>query len=156
MSKSRPSQLEDHLGYWLRCLSNYVHHGFAKRLEAHGVSVPQWVVLRCLIDMENTPLNELAAVVGVDTGALSRMVERLSQKGLVVRETDPANRRAVRLRLTDGGRALVPVLAEEADRNDEAFFGVVGDAERRQFLETVKTLLTKNGWQGEVQGKALD
>jgi DNA-binding MarR family transcriptional regulator len=118
--------------------------------------VPQWVVLRCLIDMENASLNELAVVVGVDTGALSRMVERLSQKGLVVRETDPANRRAVRLRLTDGGRALVPVLAEEADRNDEAFFGVVGDTERRQFLETVKTLLIKNGWQGEVQGKALD
>jgi DNA-binding MarR family transcriptional regulator len=155
MSK-RPSQLEDHLGYWLRCLSNYVHQGFARRLERHEVTVPQWVVLRCLYDAENASLNELAASVGVDNGALSRMVERLSQKGLVVRETDVTNRRAVQLRLTDAGKKLVPILALEADLNDETFFGVIGETERRQLLATVQTLLTKNGWQDEVQGKALD
>jgi DNA-binding MarR family transcriptional regulator len=148
MKSKHPSQLEDHLGYWLRCLSNLVSHGFAKRLEKHDVSVPQWVVLRCLYDTQNTSLNELASTIGVDNGALSRMVERLLQKRLVVRETDPANRRTVRLRLTDAGNALVPVLANEADENDAAFFAAVGDAERRRLLKTVRTLLTKNGWQG--------
>ncbi|WP_165235796.1 MarR family winged helix-turn-helix transcriptional regulator [Aquisphaera insulae] len=152
MTTKRPSKLEDHLGYWLRCLSNLVSEAFARRLEGHGVSVPQWVVLRCLFDRENASLNELAATIGIDNGALSRMVERLVQKGLVSRETDPANRRMVRLRLTDASKALVPVLAKEADRNDEAFFGVIGEPERRQLLETVRTLLTRNGW----QGKALD
>jgi DNA-binding MarR family transcriptional regulator len=148
MKTKRPSQLEDHLGYWLRCLSNLVSHGFAKRLEKHDVSVPQWVVLRCLYDTENTSLNELASTIGVDNGALSRMVERLLQKGLVVRETDPANRRTIRLRLTDAGKALVPVLANEADQNDKAFFASAGDAERQRLLKTVRTLLAKNGWQG--------
>jgi DNA-binding MarR family transcriptional regulator len=152
MKSKRPSQLEDHLGYWLRCLSNLVSQGFARRLEKHDVSVPQWVVLRCLYDMENASLNELATTVGVDNGALSRMMERLFQKGLIFRETDPANRRTVRLRLTSAGNKLVPVLAREADENDEAFFGVVGEEERQQLLRTVRTLLTKNGW----QGKALD
>jgi DNA-binding MarR family transcriptional regulator len=146
------SHLDDHLGYWLRCLSNLVSQAFAKRLEKHDVSVPQWVVLRCLYDMQNTSLSELASTIGVDNGALSRMVERLVQKGLIVRDTDPANRRTVRLRLTDAGNTLVPVLANEADENDEAFFAVVGDAERQRLLETARTLLTKNGW----QGKALD
>ena len=61
------------------------------------------------------------------------MVERLLQKGLVVREIDPANRRTVRLRLTDGGKKLVPVLAIEADENDEAFFAVIGNAERQPY-----------------------
>lgn len=152
MKNKRPSQLEDHLGYWLRCLSNLVSQSFANRLEKHGVSVPQWVVLRCLYDAENTSLNELAASVGVDNGALSRMVERLLQKELVVREADPDNRRTVRLRLSDAGQRLVPVLAREADENDATFFGVIGDEERRQILETVRTLLTKNGF----KGKALD
>jgi DNA-binding MarR family transcriptional regulator len=152
MKTKRPSRLEDHLGYWLRCLSNLVSRSFADRLERHGVSVPQWVVLRCLYDTENASLNELAATVGVDNGALSRMVERLAQKGLVAREPDPGDRRSVRLRLTDAGKAIVPVLAAEADRNDEAFFGAVGEEERRQLLTTVRTLLTENGF----QGKALD
>ena len=106
------------------------------------------MVLRCLSDAENTSLNELASAIGVDNGALSRMVERLLQKGLVVRETDPANRRTVRLRLTDAGKKLVPVLANEADENDEAFFAALGDTERQRLLKTVRTLLAKNGWQG--------
>jgi DNA-binding MarR family transcriptional regulator len=152
MKTKRPGRLEDHLGYWLRCLSNLVSDAFADRLEGHGVGVAQWVVLRCLFDAEGASLNELAGAVGVDNGALSRMVERLSRKGLVLREADPADRRAVRLRLTDEGRRLVPVLAREADLNDEAFFGVIGEPERRRLLETVRTLLTKHGF----QGRALD
>jgi DNA-binding MarR family transcriptional regulator len=151
MKSKRPSRLEDQLGYWLRALSNLVSEGFAERLQKHDVSVPQWVVLRCLFDMENAPLNELASTIGVDNGALSRMIERLVQKGLIVRETDPTNRRTVRLRLTDTGQQLVPVLAMEADENDESFFGVVSAAERRQLMETVRTLLTKNGWHGMAQ-----
>jgi DNA-binding MarR family transcriptional regulator len=149
MKKSKtPSGLEDHLGYWLRCLSNLVSRGFAERLERHDVSVPQWVVLRCLFDRENVSLNELAATVDVDNGALSRMVERLFQKRLVIRETDPANRRTVQLRLTNAGKALVPVLAREADQNDEMFFGAVDSEERHRLLTTVRTLLTRHGWQG--------
>ncbi len=156
MKSKRPSQLEDHVGYWLRCLSNLVSHGFARRLERHETSVPQWVVLRCLYDMENASLGELAATVGVDNGALSRMVERLLQKGLVLRENDPASRRSVRLRLTVAGKKLVPVLAREADENDEAFFGVASDEERRRLLEMVHQILARNGWNDGSEGKALD
>lgn len=151
-----PSQLEDHLGYWLRCLSNFVHQAFAARLERHDVSVPQWVVLRCLLDREHTSLGELAQAVGVDNGALSRMVERLLQKGLVRRETDAENRRAVRLGLTDAGKKLVPTLAKEADENDAAFFGVLDEAERRQLLAMVRKLLSEHGWRAETHGKAVD
>ncbi len=150
MKSKRPSQLEDHLGYWLRCLSNLVSDSFSLRLERHDVSVPQWVVLRCLYVAENTSLNELAASVGVDNGALSRMMERLLQKGLIVREPDPANRRTVRLRLSDAGKVLVPVLAKEADGNDEAFFDVIGEEERRHLRATVRALLTKNGFKGKA------
>lgn len=150
MKTDRPSQLEDHLGYWLRCLSNLVSQGFAERLECHGVSVPQWVVLRCLFDAENASLNELASTVGVDNGALSRMVERLVQKGLIARGADPSDRRTVRLRLTEAGAKLVPTLAREADENDEAFFGVLVEEDRAKLLQTVRTLLTENGWRGKA------
>ena len=84
------------------------------------------------------------------------MVERLSQKGLIRRETDASNRRAVRLSLTDSGRKLVPALASEADKNDASFFGVLTEKERLQLLATVHKLLSKNGWGVETHGKALN
>jgi hypothetical protein len=40
------SQLEAHLGYWLRAVSNHVSHAFKMKVETHGVTVAEWVVLR--------------------------------------------------------------------------------------------------------------
>ncbi|MDG3005023.1 MarR family winged helix-turn-helix transcriptional regulator [Paludisphaera mucosa] len=156
MTSERPSGLEDHLGYWLRRLSNRVSRGFSDRLERRGVTVAQWVVLRCLYDAEGASLLILAATVGVDGGAMSRMVERLAKKGLVVRAADPTDRRAVSIRLTEAGRTLVPVLAREADENDDAFFGVVGEPERRRLLASLKSILAKHEAGDEFPGKTLD
>jgi DNA-binding MarR family transcriptional regulator len=110
-----PSDLEDHLGYWLRKLSNNISDGFAERLEKHGVSVANWVVLRILFNHETLPLKDIVTQVGVDQGALSRMVERLMVRGLVVRKESPNSRREVAISLTEAGRKLVPKLAQEAD-----------------------------------------
>jgi len=155
MKDGRPSELEDHLGYWLRRLSNRVSRGFAERLERRGATVPQWVALRCLHDGDASLLG-LAATIGIDAGATSRLVERLVQKGLVAREADAKDRRAVVIRLTDAGRALVPELAKEADENDAAFFDVLGDAGRRRLLATIKKLLAAHEPAGEAGKKTMD
>src|SRR5277367_3545301 len=99
MKEMVPSNLEAHLGYWLRCLSNFVSHRFAERLETQEVTVAQWVVLRALYDASGVTLNQAAKQVGVDKSSLSRMVERLVHKGLVNRLAG-GDRRSVGLHLT--------------------------------------------------------
>jgi DNA-binding MarR family transcriptional regulator len=139
--KSGPSELTDHLGYWLRLLSNHVSEAFAERLGRHEVSVPQWVVLRVLFDHDSLPLKEVVARVGVDQGSLSRMVERLMARGLVERREDTADRRAVAISLTGEGRWLVPMLAREADENDRVFFAPLSEQKRGEFLEMIRVLI---------------
>jgi DNA-binding MarR family transcriptional regulator len=141
---SKPSALEDHLGYWLRKLSNAVSSSFAERLARHEVSVPQWVVLRTLFDYESLPLKEIVVHVEVDQGSLSRMVDRLIARGWVQREADASDRRAVAISLTRQGRSLVPKLAAEADKNEEAFFSGLSQTEHEKFLRTIQKLLTQN------------
>jgi DNA-binding MarR family transcriptional regulator len=157
MSKSSsnvPSHLDKHLGYWLRCLSNFVSHSFAERLEKQDISVAQWVVLRTLYDSSGSgvTLNEAAAQVGVDKSSLSRMVERLVQKRLVNR-TEGDDRRSLGLTLTAAGKKLVPQLARLADENDAAFFHTLNPKQRAEFLATIKQLLTANGWDVSQRGR---
>jgi len=152
MNKSVPSNLEEHLGYWLRCLSNFVSHSFAERLEAHDVSVAQWVVLRTLYESRGLTLNQAARQVGVDKSSLSRMVERLVNKRLVDRfEGD--DRRSVGLSLTASGKKIVPQLAALADKNDQAFFQTLSPRQREEFLKTIKRLLAANGWDVTTRGR---
>jgi len=149
---SSPSRLEDHLGYWLRCLSNFVSDGFADRLAGHDISVAQWVVLRTLYQNSGVTLNEAAQLVGVDKSSLSRMVERLVQRGLVNR-TEGSDRRSVGLTLTSQGKKLVPQLAKLADANDHSFFKSLTAQQRKAFLATIHQLLAINGWDATGRGK---
>ncbi|MHB1958550.1 MAG: MarR family winged helix-turn-helix transcriptional regulator [Acidobacteriaceae bacterium] len=118
------SRLEDHVGYWLRFVSNHVSASFARRLEKPDISVSEWVALRKLYDAPIwTSPSALAEALGMNRGAVSRLVERLVQKDLVERQASRDDGRARQIRLSSVGQKLVPRLAAIADANDEAFFG---------------------------------
>ncbi|MGH7980209.1 MAG: MarR family winged helix-turn-helix transcriptional regulator [Limisphaerales bacterium] len=152
MNKSSPSELRRHVGYWLRCLSNLVSNAFAEKLAGRDISVAQWVVLRTLYNQGAVTLNEAAEAVGVDKSSLSRMVERLVQKGLLIR-AEGEDRRSVGLTLTSAAMKLVPQLARLADKNDKEFFHTLSGKDRRNFLTAIKRLLDANGWDATRHGR---
>ncbi|MER6565525.1 MarR family transcriptional regulator [Streptomyces sp. NPDC001093] len=137
---SNTSGLHDHLGYWLRRLSDEVHGRFEAELGRHDVTVSQWGVMVSVFHGHDTT-KAVAAHMDIDPGAVSRLVDRLAAKGLIRREPDPASRRSVRLVLTDRGQALVPELAEIADHNDAHYFGSLDAGQRRQLEEWIRRLV---------------
>lgn len=151
MGKIKVNSLESHLGYWLRCLSNFVSGDFSAKLAAHDISVAQWVVLRTLYDQQSVSLNEAAKLVGVDKSTLSRMIDRLLQRGLVSR-TEGRDRRSIGLSLSPSGTALVPKLAALADENDATFFKSLPPKQRQEFLSTIQNLLNANSWELPARG----
>ena len=52
-------------------------------------------------------ITDLAEMLGVDTPTVTRKVQQLERDGLVVRQTDPDDRRASRIRLTPPGRRTI-------------------------------------------------
>jgi MarR family transcriptional regulator, lower aerobic nicotinate degradation pathway regulator len=124
MSRSTEvSGLQDHLGYWLRFVSNQVSHAFSLKVAAHGVTVAEWVMLRELYDGDATIPSALAERLGMTRGAISKLADRLVAKALLVRVPGRIDRRYQDLALTAAGRELVPTLSELADQNDAEFFG---------------------------------
>lgn len=135
------SKLEDHLGYWLRFVSNHVSHSFARKLEQEGVTVAEWVVLRQLFDLNEAAPSTVAQAIGMTRGAVSKLLDRLSAKGLVSCETESSDRRYQKVYLTSEGKALVPKLAKLADINDAQFFGSLSDEKRNQLLDILRELV---------------
>lgn len=77
-----------------------------------GVSLSQMHILELLGAHEALRMKELSEKVGVTTGTLTVVVDKLVKKGLVRREADDRDRRSVIVKLTDEGH----VLYEEHDR----------------------------------------
>jgi DNA-binding MarR family transcriptional regulator len=71
------------------------------------VTLSQLQGLRYLLHNEQRLMSDLAEGLGISYPAATKTVERLVKKGLVARESDPADRRVVKVQLTERGRQLV-------------------------------------------------
>jgi DNA-binding MarR family transcriptional regulator len=139
--KNQPSELRDHLGFWLRAVSNHVSQTFARKLAASGVTVAEWVILREMFHREGTPPSDLATLTGLTRGAVSKLVDRLIAKDLVARTYAEDDRRYQSLALTATGNKLVPKLAAIADENDKTFFDTLSKKERAKLRDTLTRLV---------------
>jgi DNA-binding MarR family transcriptional regulator len=137
------SGLEDHLGYWLRFVSNQVSQAFAAKLAAHDVSVAEWVTLRELFDVEALVPSQLAEKLGVTRGAITKLADRLIGRQLILRKAGAEDRRYQSLALTAAGRQLVPQLAALADRNDAEFFSHLTNEERRHIEKIMRGIVQR-------------
>jgi DNA-binding MarR family transcriptional regulator len=144
-SRSQVSALEAHLGYWLRFVSNHVSHAFKVKVEHHGVTVAEWVLCRALFDEEGIKPSQLAAKVGLTRGAISKLLERLAAKHLVLVRGDDTDGRAQAITLTPAGRRLVPKLAALADQNDAEAFGHLTVEQREALYSTLAGIVDRLG-----------
>lgn len=101
-----------------RLVENRLRESFAEQ----GLQPHEFDILATL-RRSGTPFEltagQLMQASMVTSGAITNRIDRLVSKGWVIRETDPNNRRSVRIRLSDSGRekvdaALVQHLATEA------------------------------------------
>jgi DNA-binding MarR family transcriptional regulator len=123
----------------MRRVSNYVSSSFARRLADLDVTVAEWVVLRQMYGHEETTSpGAVAELVGLTRSAVSKLVDRLLEKGLVMRRPSRSDRRYQEIELTPAAIKLVPRLSDAADENDEAIFGVLSPSERGTLLRILK------------------
>lgn len=85
-----------------------------------GLTFTQFLALKLLGDDASLTPVELARALHYSPGALTRLLDGLQERKLLCRRPDPADRRAVRLELTDTGKAMrrqaLEVCAVAADR----------------------------------------
>lgn len=146
MTTKKTSALEEHTGYWLRYVSNHVSHAFARKVEAEGVTVAEWVLLQEMLGTGAANPSQLAEKVGMTRGAVSKLVERLSRKKLAVRSSSEGDRRYQTVELTAAGTRLVPVLAQLADENDREFFGHLKREDRNKLVSMLQEIVRRHGW----------
>jgi len=86
----------------------------------------QFVLLACTwwLNSQGEHPNQLALArqAGTDVKMTSQVLRTLELKGLIERETDPADTRAKRLRVTDVGAELAPRAVAAVELADARFF----------------------------------
>lgn len=86
-------------------------------------------------------LNTLSERLGVDKSTMSRNIDILVNSNLVSRTTDPDNRRAVTITLTDEGNTLFSQVEANMTQFYETFYNALPADKRSQILESLELLL---------------
>jgi DNA-binding MarR family transcriptional regulator len=76
-------------------------------------------VLAGISSEEGISAGDLGKSLGLDPATLSGVLDRMSERGWIVKETDPDDKRLLRLYLTQEARNLGPQLVEARDRANE-------------------------------------
>lgn len=118
-------------------------------LERFGLTGMQFAVLKHLADGAARTAADLCRFMQYDTGAMTRIVDRLEQRGLIRRERCRDDRRVVFLRVSPAGRAQLPRLMAVGTRVLEAHLAGFSCAE----IASLKGYLGRMIANGQLQGE---
>jgi DNA-binding MarR family transcriptional regulator len=129
------------IGYLLRDTARRILSDLTDRLEPHGITLPQYYVLRELWQEEGLTQREIANRVGVLEPTMVSTIDALERAGMIARERSTTDRRKTHVKLTAAGRKLRDTLhGYAADVLDHALTGISDAeiAELRRLLQHVK------------------
>jgi DNA-binding MarR family transcriptional regulator len=102
---------------------------YAESGREHGIT-PQQGQLLCVLMAQPYGMGELGAMLGLAKSSLTGLVDRTERNGLVQREPDPRDMRAVRVALTTRGNRLAAEFYAETCRRIEGLPSGLSPAER--------------------------
>ena len=101
-----PLALETQVCFALAAASRSVIALYRPVLEPLGLTHPQYLVMLALWERSPRRVSDIGHALLLEPATLSPLLERLESAGLVTRERDPDDGRALAVGLTDAGQAL--------------------------------------------------
>jgi DNA-binding MarR family transcriptional regulator len=101
-----------------------------KRIEDEGFDAHHYSVLAILAEDARETQSTIAEALAVDPSRLVGLLDSLEERGAVVRERDPQDRRRHVVTITPAGKKQLQRLRAIAKEVEDEFFGPLGDEER--------------------------
>ena len=132
--------MNEFLGLFTRA-SKLMRGAADEAMSRHGVRVGQNLVLEVLWKTDGLTPGELAQRLHVSTPTVVKSATRMESTGLVARRRDAADRRLVRLYLTDRGRSVQTDIEAARDDLGRRATATLTDAERRHLISALRKII---------------
>lgn len=123
-----------------------------RSIAAHDIGFSDFTILEALLHKGPMLVNDIGRRIDLTSGSITTAIDRLEERGLVLRSADAADRRARRVSLTRSGRALITRIFEKHKASLEQAAHGLTRAER----VTLIGLLKKLGLTAEAQRPGSD
>jgi DNA-binding MarR family transcriptional regulator len=124
-------------------LAAYLDRDLAEICTIAGLKTAQFRVLAELRSRDPLPMSasELARSVVLTSGGMTPVLDQLEERGLIIRQMDPEDRRARRITITEKGRSVIIRAMEQRLARHRALNAVLGIEEREMLSAILRKLL---------------
>lgn len=139
VSSAGPS-VDSEITWLLHRAAQRMRAATGEQAQKHGIGMRDYIVLSALHLTPNLTQVELAKTLGLDKTTLMTLLDRLEDTGLVVRRSDPNDRRSRIPQITKAGNALRGKVSRACERVEAAVLDGVNPEEvalLRQLLFTI-------------------
>lgn len=114
-------------------------------MEPHGITAAQFKVLIIMAQYGVDTPAELCRHLSLDSGSMTRMLDRLEQKNLLGRQRSASDRRQVQLVLTEDGQRLADMLPHVGAQALNELASALEPGELRTLEQILKKILIAAG-----------
>lgn len=141
-------QPDTSIGYWLSYAQRSFSSAFSEILRRHCdeqekayvITPSQWGILSFLANAQEQTISALAKRLGVDAPAITNIVQRLEQSGLVERVRDREDQRVVKVSLSEEGQRIMQTLQPVFEAFQEQ---LLPRQERQAFVEDLQQFVAR-------------
>jgi DNA-binding MarR family transcriptional regulator len=135
-----PEELRSKSGFLMMRLAMGFKARAVQAVEAAGCNQYHYSVLAVLDEQSRKAQATIAGALNLDPSQLVGILDGLEQRGLIVRQRDPEDRRRHVVSLTGKGRNQLVRLRATIDRLEDEMFAPLNAADRRSFHEQLVRL----------------
>ena len=134
------------VGYLIKLANQAVIRNLDAELQIYDLTAPQWVPLLILSNGRADTVAGCAREIDVDTGAMTRMLDRLEVKGFIARKRSKKDRRVVKIKLTKAGHEIVRLIPPTICRVLNRHLSGFSEQEFKTFKDLLRRFLANGDY----------
>ena len=143
MSKEASLKFHMNLGMLIRSAHNSMTERFVRNVMNSGlnISMDQWMILGPIWQLQSPSQKELGEICLKDKPNISRIIDSLEKKSLVVRVSDQIDHRIKRVVLTKAGKQLFYDVLPIMEKTREEVRGSIPEEEIEVFRKVLSKII---------------
>lgn len=133
--------LTSYVCFSMRAAMKKIEKNLSLQLEGTGVTIPQSFILSYLLNEDGATLKEIGNKSLIDSSSMTVLIDKLEKDGLVERQLDTQDRRAIRVFVTERGRGVAVKVVEIGRIFNSHLYDLLGEGNQKEFIHGLNNII---------------
>jgi len=139
--KAADYTLKNSFGYSINRVTNAIRNQFNKCLKPFGITGEQFAIMKVTNDHSGSIQTQIAKIISKDKTTITRAINSLEKKGLILKKRDKRDKRAYSIEITEKSKEILSKTIPITEKYDELVKSKLISKEVETFFKILDIML---------------